>query len=154
MLGRRHSPANAQRGLPRDQAEQVFRLERIAWLAVVLFIGMFVLIDFGMMHLVDGPVVRLVLRWLLIGGTCTALTFGLSRRTVHIFVQSMRSERAARNEAEAIAGRLGESEERYRRLVELCPDPITVHCDNRIVYANRAALDMAGVVDPSDFIGR
>ena len=42
----------------------------------------------------------------------------------------------------------------YRRLVELCPDPITVHCDNCIVYANQAALDMAGVERPSDFIGR
>ena len=323
MIGWRQSRPNAQYGLPRDHAEQVFRLEKIAWLAVTLFVGTFMLIDFGIMQLVDGPAVRLTLRWLLIGGTCAALTFGLSRRTVSIFVQSMRSERAARNEAEAMADlvatvaaghsiqdtlhlvvgavprlfgehvrcaialpqvdgtlrfvasnavkgvpqplkgfafrpgegftgrafnegrlirvddaqsnsddrpdvgralgtralmvapliadqrtlgiistwsltpsvfrehdehvltavarhaavallsaeardaayreaanksaiidRLGESEERYRRLVELCPDPITVHCDNSIVYANRAALEMAGVEQASDFIGK
>jgi len=154
MIGWRQIRPNAQHGLPRDHAEQVFRLERIAWLAVVLFVGTFVLIDFGIMQLVEGPGVRLITRWLLIGGTCVALTFGLSRRSVNIFVQSMRGERAARNEAEAIAERLGESEERYRRLVELCPDPITVHCDNCIVYANQAALEMAGVEHPSDFIGR
>jgi diguanylate cyclase (GGDEF)-like protein/PAS domain S-box-containing protein len=154
MIGWRQSRPNAQHGLPLDQAEQVFRLEKIAWLAVVLFIGTFVLIDFGIMQLVDGAAVRLTLRWLLIGSTCVALTFGLSRRTVNIFVQAMRGERAARNEAEAIAEQLGESEERYRRLVELCPDPITVYCDNAIVYANQAALDMAGVERPDDFIGR
>ena len=154
MIGWPQSRPNAQHGLPRDQAEQVFRLEKIAWLAVVLFIGTFVLIDFGIMQLVDGAAVRLTLRWLLIGSTCVALTFGLSRRTVNIFVQAMRGERAARNEAEAIAAQLGESEERYRRLVELCPDPITVYCDNAIVYANQAALDMAGVERPDDFIGR
>src|SRR5438105_3768430 len=103
MIGWRQSRPQALRGLPRDHAEQVVRLERIAWLAVVLFVGTFVLIDFGIMQLVDGPVVRLTLRWLLIGGTCVALTLGLSRRTVNIFVQSMRGERAARNEAEALA---------------------------------------------------
>ena len=154
MIGWRQSRSNAQHGLPRDHAEQVFRLEKIAWLAVILFVGMFVLIDFGIMRLVDGPAVRLAVRWVLIGGTCVALTFGLSRRTVNIFVQSLRGERAARNEAEAIADQLGESEERYRRLVELCPDPIVVYCDSTVVYANQAALDMAGVERPADFIGR
>jgi diguanylate cyclase (GGDEF)-like protein/PAS domain S-box-containing protein len=154
MIGWRQSRPNAQYGLPRDQAEHVFRLEKIAWLAVVVFIGTFALIDFGLMQLVDGPAARLTLRWLLIGGTCVALTFGLSRRTVNIFVQAMRGERAARNEAEAFAEQLGESEERYRRLVELCPDPIAVYCDDAIVYANQAALDMAGVERPGDFIGR
>src|SRR5258708_24177331 len=49
---------------------------------------------------------------------------------------------------------LRESEERYRRLVELCPDPITVHCDNYVVYANQAALDMAGATNPNDLIGK
>ncbi len=154
MIGWRQSRPKAQLGLPRDHAEQVLRLEKIAWLAVIVFVAMFVLIDFGIMHLIDAPVARLIVRWLLIGGTCVTLTFGLSRRTVNIFVQSVRGERAARNEAEAIADQLGESEERYRRLVELCPDPIAVYCANAIVYANQAALDMAGVERPDDFIGR
>jgi PAS domain S-box-containing protein len=34
---------------------------------------------------------------------------------------------------------LGESEERYRKLVELLPDPLLVHAEGRILFANGAA---------------
>ena len=78
MIGWRQSRPNAQHGLPRDHAEQVFRLEKLAWLAVIVFVAMFVLIDFGIMHLIEAPVMRLIVRWLLIGGTCVTLTFGLT----------------------------------------------------------------------------
>ncbi len=49
---------------------------------------------------------------------------------------------------------LRESEERYRQLVELCPDPIVVHCDGRFVYANAAAAALAGAADATDLVGR
>ncbi|HZU13416.1 MAG TPA: EAL domain-containing protein [Chloroflexota bacterium] len=48
---------------------------------------------------------------------------------------------------------LGESEERYRRLVELSPDPIAVHAGNKIVYANSAAAELMGALNPSELIG-
>jgi two-component system cell cycle sensor histidine kinase/response regulator CckA len=39
---------------------------------------------------------------------------------------------------------LGESEERYRKLVELLPDPLLVHADGRVLFANGAAAMVLG----------
>ncbi|MBF0269374.1 MAG: EAL domain-containing protein [Alphaproteobacteria bacterium] len=50
--------------------------------------------------------------------------------------------------------RLRESEERFRRLVELAPDAILVHQGGTIVYANRQAQIMMGAPTPTDLIGR
>jgi diguanylate cyclase (GGDEF)-like protein/PAS domain S-box-containing protein len=49
---------------------------------------------------------------------------------------------------------LRESEERYRRLVESCPDPIVVVCDGTVVYANAAAAELAGTDTPEQLFGR
>ena len=103
MIGWWQSRTTSNYGLPPDQAEHVQRAQKIAWLAVVLFVGIFFLIDFGITRLIDELAVRLSVRWLLIGGTCAALTYGLSRHTLRIFVNSMRGERTARNEAAALA---------------------------------------------------
>ena len=46
-----------------------------------------------------------------------------------------------------------ESETRYRRLVEMAPDAIIVHADERIMYANSTAERMAGV-PPGGLIGQ
>ena len=48
---------------------------------------------------------------------------------------------------------LRESEERYRQLVEFCPDPIVVHCDGMVVFANPAALLMAGASRADEIVG-
>jgi PAS domain S-box-containing protein len=47
---------------------------------------------------------------------------------------------------------LYESEERYRGLVELSPDSIVVHSDGKIVFANDAALKLAGAKAPEDLL--
>jgi PAS domain S-box-containing protein len=49
---------------------------------------------------------------------------------------------------------LKESEERYRRLVELSPDAIVVHQEGRFQYLNPAALNLWGAARPEDLIGR
>jgi PAS domain S-box-containing protein len=54
-------------------------------------------------------------------------------------------------EAEA---RLRESEERYRKLVEDSPESIVVYADGKIVYANPAGAELAGMERPDDLIGR
>jgi PAS domain S-box-containing protein len=48
---------------------------------------------------------------------------------------------------------LHETEERYRALVELNPDGVIVHSDDRIIYANPAAVQLAGVTNPTALLG-
>ena len=50
--------------------------------------------------------------------------------------------------------RLSESEERYRRLVELSPDPVIIHCRNLIAYVNPAALKLFGATSPDQLLNR
>ena len=50
--------------------------------------------------------------------------------------------------------RLHESEERYRRLVELSPDGIGIMEDERLTYVNPAGASIFGAADPSELLGR
>lgn len=49
---------------------------------------------------------------------------------------------------------LRDSEERYRRLVELSPDALLVITDGHIAYANQASLELFGVDREADLVGR
>jgi len=57
----------------------------------------------------------------------------------------------ARRDAERA---LQESEERYRRLVDLLPDAVVVHQDGRFVFVNAAATRLLGASAPEQLIGR
>jgi PAS domain S-box-containing protein len=46
-----------------------------------------------------------------------------------------------------------ESEERYRQLVEFCPDGILIHADGKIVFANQAVTDIFGAKNFNDLRG-
>ena len=61
--------------------------------------------------------------------------------------QGAASERTA---AEALAA----SEERYRALVDLCPDAFWVNVDGRLVFANQAAVALLGAESPAQIHGR
>ena len=49
---------------------------------------------------------------------------------------------------------LAESEERYRALVELLPDPLLVHRDGHVLFANAAAARTLGASSPHALVGR
>ncbi len=49
---------------------------------------------------------------------------------------------------------LAESEERYRRLIELSPDMVMVHAGGRFVFANATAARMLAAPGPEALIGR
>ncbi len=49
---------------------------------------------------------------------------------------------------------LRESEERYRRLVELSPEAIVVQSEGKFVYVNPAAERLWGAAGPEELIGR
>ncbi len=51
-------------------------------------------------------------------------------------------------------GDLRESEERYRRLVELSPDGILVHRQGGVIFANAAAARLLGADGAEDLVGR
>ncbi len=47
-----------------------------------------------------------------------------------------------------------ESEERYRQIVDVSPDAVFVHVDDKIVFANHAAATMLGATGVPNLIGR
>jgi diguanylate cyclase (GGDEF)-like protein/PAS domain S-box-containing protein len=47
-----------------------------------------------------------------------------------------------------------QAEERYRQLVERSPNAILAHCDDEIVFANRAMAKLVGASDPTLLVGR
>lgn len=50
--------------------------------------------------------------------------------------------------------KLKESEERYRNLVELSPEPIIVYSNSIIVYANQAAFKLVGAENENQLLGK
>lgn len=49
---------------------------------------------------------------------------------------------------------LREQEDRYRRLVEVCPDAILIYREGRIVFANVAAVTLFGAHSPEQLLGQ
>jgi two-component system, LuxR family, sensor kinase FixL len=74
------------------------------------------------------------------------LNIGIHERT-----QAFKTELSLRGEIET---QLTASQDRYKILVELNPDAITVNVDNKIVFANRAAVGLFGAKSLSDLLGR
>ncbi|NWG00112.1 MAG: PAS domain S-box protein [Thermoanaerobaculaceae bacterium] len=62
---------------------------------------------------------------------------------VALAIDHVRAEQAVR-----------QSEERYRRLVELSPDGIAVHCDGKVMFVNRKGLELLGYTSPEEVLGR
>jgi PAS domain S-box-containing protein len=50
--------------------------------------------------------------------------------------------------------RLRESEEQYRRVVDLSPDAITIHQHGHWIFVNQAAARILGVEHPAELVGR
>lgn len=68
-------------------------------------------------------------------------------------------QRALREAEERVALKrkgleLRESEERYRQLVEFCPDAFLVQQNGEIVFANRAAAHLLGAENASQLVGK
>lgn len=53
-----------------------------------------------------------------------------------------------------VEGELRKSEDRYRKLVELSPEPIIVHKNHKLVYVNPAGVKIIGANSQSDLIGK
>jgi PAS domain S-box-containing protein len=53
-----------------------------------------------------------------------------------------------------IEAALGESEERYRLIVETLSLGVVIHADNKVLFANQAAVNLVGGSDAKEFIGK
>jgi PAS domain S-box-containing protein len=65
--------------------------------------------------------------------------------------RALQNEIAERKQAEET---LRDSEERYRRLVELAFEAVAIHSQGRVVYVNPQAVKLLGGTSPEDFIGK
>ena len=74
---------------------------------------------------------------------------GDDERLVSILASAIGVEENRRRNEEA----LRESEERYRRLVELTPDAIAVHSNGRFVFVNPAGIRLIGAKELNDLVG-
>jgi diguanylate cyclase (GGDEF)-like protein/PAS domain S-box-containing protein len=57
------------------------------------------------------------------------------------------------NESKRMVEAIRESEERYRKLVELSPDGISIHAEGKFVFINPAGARMLGASHPDQIIG-
>jgi two-component system, cell cycle sensor histidine kinase and response regulator CckA len=57
-------------------------------------------------------------------------------------------------ERKTMEGALKESEERYRRLIELSPDAVFIHAGGKFVFLNPSACKLLGVDRPDELYGR
>ncbi len=68
----------------------------------------------------------------------------------------IRAEEEAKQwrEKRELEDRIRASEERYRRLVEISPDAIAVHCEGKIVFVNQAGVRLLGATSPEELLGK
>jgi PAS domain S-box-containing protein len=86
----------------------------------------------------------------------------LIRVTTHLTLRNLQKDLQQKNallqqeirERERVEASLRESEERYRRLVELSPEAIMVRQGSRFVYANVAAVKLFAANSSENLIGR
>lgn len=78
------------------------------------------------------------------------------REIIELMAQSIGKFLAAHEierERQQTQAALKESEERYRRLVELSPEGIAVHCEGKIAYLNAAGAKLMGANSPEELLG-
>lgn len=74
----------------------------------------------------------------------------LMAQSIGRFIAAHQTEKERLSAEEA----LRESEDRYRRLVELSPEAIALRCENKFVYINAAGAQLLGAKTPDELISK
>ena len=74
-----------------------------------------------------------------------------TRADMAVALEKLKKEIAVREQAEKT---LRESEEKYRRLVDLSFEGIAIHCEGKVVYINNTGAELIGASCPEDIIGK
>ena len=74
-----------------------------------------------------------------------------TRADMAVALEKLKKEISVREQTEKI---LRESEEKYRRLVDLSFEGVGIHREGRIVYINNAGAQLLGGFSPDDIVGR
>jgi PAS domain S-box-containing protein len=74
--------------------------------------------------------------------------------SAHSLAVSLRMNKFLKKEVELKSGALHESEDRYRKLVELSPDAIAVQSQDKIIFMNGAGAELFGAENPEQLIGK
>lgn len=85
------------------------------------------------------------------------IAFALIKRQLFILVENeklLQKSQHLTGELIKKNNELAKSEERYRQLVEVSPNAITVSKDGKFVYANKAVQDLLGASTPEEVIGK
>lgn len=69
-------------------------------------------------------------------------------------VEQVLSQKKLRAEKRKTDKALRESEERCRRLIELSPDGIAIHCEEKLVFINSAGAKLIGAAVPENVLGQ
>lgn len=75
------------------------------------------------------------------------IVFNDGRKGVSVLLEDVTEMRKKERE-------LRESEERFRKLVEISPDAVILHREGKIIYTNPAARKLFGASDPGEITGR
>jgi two-component system cell cycle sensor histidine kinase/response regulator CckA len=74
-----------------------------------------------------------------------------TRADMAVALEKLKKEISVRERAEKT---LRESEEKYRRLVDLSFEGIAIHCEGKIVYINNTGAELIGAGSPQNIIGK
>jgi len=89
----------------------------------------------------------------MIGGA-TAILFYIYLKKIDTYKQMLKENKEITEELNVKNQALTESEERYRHLLDISPNAVTVHSDGKFIYINKAAMKLLGAKSPEELIGK